>query len=100
VRRDGGVEGMRMWWKRWAAITGLIGLSMGTAHAGWFSDERPPAGTKPLSEIIRALEDQGLGGITEVEFDDGVWKIEVHQPDGKELDIRVDPMSGQIQSRK
>jgi hypothetical protein len=100
VRRDGGVEGTRMRWNRLTAILGLIGLSMGTAYAGWFSDERPPAGAKPLSEIIRALEDQGLGGVTEVEFDDGVWKIEVHQPDGKELDIRVDPLSGQIQSRK
>jgi hypothetical protein len=86
---------------RWLIVgLGLIGLSIASAGAGWFSDERPPAGAKPLSEIIRALEEQGLGGITEVEFDGGVWKIEVHNLDGSEVDLRVDPISGQIQTRK
>jgi hypothetical protein len=77
----------------------VVILSVGAAAAGWFSDERPPAGAKPLSEIIRAVEDQGLGVITEVEFEDGVWKIEIHKPDGGEVDLRIDPMSGQAQGR-
>ena len=86
---------------RWlVVVVGLIALSTVPAGAGWFSDERPPAGAKPLSDIIRVLEEQGLGGITEIAFNDGVWKIEVHQPDGSEVDLRVDPINGQIQSRK
>ncbi len=83
-----------------AMIVGLVALAAWSAGAGWFSDERPPAGAKPLSDIIRMVEDQNLGAITEVEFEDGVWKIEVHKPEGGELDLRVDPMSGQIQPGK
>lgn len=89
---------MRRW--SWLVVPFVIGLTMVSAHAGWFSDEQPPADAKKLSEIVKALEDQGLGGITELEFEDGVWKIEVHNPDGSETDLRVDPRSGQILSRK
>jgi hypothetical protein len=83
-----------------AVASVLVGLAMSQARAGWFSDEQPPAGAKPLSEVIKVVEDQRLGAITEVEFEDGVWKIEVHKPDGGEIDLRVDPISGQIQARK
>lgn len=83
-----------------AVVVVVIGLSAWPAAAGWFSDEKPPAGAKPLSEIIKMLEEQGLTVITEVEFEDGAWKIEVYQPDGRELDVKVDPMTGQIQSRR
>jgi hypothetical protein len=78
----------------------LVGLSTGPVQAGWFSDEKPPAGAKPLSEIIKAVEDQALGVVTEVEFEDGLWKLEVHKPDGKEMDLRVNPISGQIEDRR
>jgi hypothetical protein len=78
----------------------MVALSAMPASAGWFSDEQPPAGAKPLSVIVKILEDQGLGGITEVEFEDGVWKIEVHQSDGREIDVKVDPVTGLVQSRK
>ena len=74
------------------AMTGAAGA----AHAGWFSDESPPANAKPLSEIIKSVEDKGYKTITELEFDDGVWQVEVHQPDGKEVHIKVDPVSGAI----
>jgi hypothetical protein len=66
------------------------------ALADWFSDELPPANAKPLSEIIKAIEDKGLKTITEVEFDDGVWKIEAHQIDGKEITLKVDPITGDV----
>jgi uncharacterized membrane protein YkoI len=81
-------------------VIAAVGASIASARAGWFSDETPPAGAKPLSEVIRMLEDQGVRTITEIEFEDGVWKIEVHQPDGTEVDLKVDPMTGQIRSRK
>ena len=74
------------------AMTGAAGA----AHAGWFSDELLPANAKPLSEIVKSVEDKGYKIITELEFDDGVWKIEVHRPDGKEVHIKVDPVSGAI----
>ena len=66
------------------------------AQAGWFSDEAPPANAKPLSAIIKTVEDRGLGAITEVEFEDGKWEIEVHQAGGNESEIHVDPIKGLI----
>ena len=83
-----------------AIATVLLGLTAAPASAGWFSDEVPPQDAKKLSEIIRMIEEQGLATITEVEFDDGAWKIEVHQPDGREINLKVDPRTGQIISRK
>ncbi len=86
--------------KRSLMIGLAVMLSAWSASAGWFSDETPPENAKKLSEIVKALEDQGLGGITEIEFEDGVWKVEVHQANGTEIDLRVDPMTGEIKSRK
>ena len=66
------------------------------ARADWFRDETPPANAKSLSTIIKTVEDRGYGTITEVEFEHGKWEIEVHQAGGKEIEIHVDAVSGQI----
>lgn len=79
-----------------AAIVVLLIIAPVSAYAGWFSDELPPANAKPLSVIIKSVEDQGYKNISEVEFDDGVWEIEVHQAGGKEVEIHVDPVAGKI----
>jgi hypothetical protein len=77
------------------ALPVILGTSL-LAHADWFTDEVPPANAKLLSEVIKSLEDQGYRTITEVAFDDGKWEIEVHHADGKELDLKVDAVTGQI----
>ncbi|MEQ3629592.1 MAG: PepSY domain-containing protein [Hyphomonas sp.] len=81
--------------RTFALAVAFVALSACT-HAGWFSDETPPANAKPLSEIIKVLEDQGHKTITEIEFEDGVWEIEIHQSDGKEIKLKVDPVSGDL----
>jgi hypothetical protein len=82
-----------------AVVLVLAGSS--AALAGWFSrEEMPPANAKPLSVVIKSLEDQGLGRIEEVEFSGGVWEVEVHQADGKEVELHVDPMTSQIVKRE
>ena len=78
-----------------AAIVAFTCVS-NLALADWFSDELPPANAKPLSEIIKTVEDKGLKTITEVDFDDGVWKIEARQVDGKEITLKVDPVTGDV----
>jgi hypothetical protein len=80
---------------------GAIALAISTlgARAGWFSDETPPPSAKPLSSIIKALEDKGYRAISEVEFEDGKWEVEVHRADGKEVELHVDPVSGQIDTK-
>jgi uncharacterized membrane protein YkoI len=77
------------------AICGLAASTL-IARADWFRDETPPANAKPLSAIIKTVEDRHYGTITEVGFDDGKWEIEVHQAGGKEKEIHVDAVSGQI----
>ena len=59
------------------------------------SDETPPATAKPLSAIVQSVEALGLGGITEVEFDDGFWEIDIRK-DGRKIKLTVDPMTGEI----
>lgn len=68
----------------------------GTAYASWFEDELPPPNSKPLSVIIKSVEDRGYKIISEVEFEDGKWEVEVHQANGKEMELHVDPISGQL----
>jgi hypothetical protein len=77
------------------ATLALAATTLG-ARANWFGDETPPANAKPLSTIIKTVEDRGYKIITEVEFEDGKWEIEVHQAGGKEIELHVDPLSGQI----
>jgi Peptidase propeptide and YPEB domain len=79
-----------------ASVIMAFAFTARAAHADWFSDELPPANAKPLSQIIKAIEDKGFKTITEVDFDDGVWKIEAHQVDGKEITLKVDPMTGEV----
>jgi hypothetical protein len=80
------------------ATSGLAATTL-TARADWFRDETPPANAKPLSAILKIVEDRGYKTITEVEFEDGKWEIEIHQAGGKEIEIHVDPLSGQISEK-
>ncbi|MGH6894341.1 MAG: PepSY domain-containing protein [Dongiaceae bacterium] len=78
----------------------MLAMAPLSAHADWFSEETPPADAKPLSEIIKSLEDQGYKGIEEMEYDDDAWVIDVHQAGDKEVELHVDPVSGQIVKTK
>jgi hypothetical protein len=41
------------------------------------ASEIPPPDSKPLSLILKSVEEQKIGSITEAEFDDGLWEIRV-----------------------
>lgn len=68
-----------------------VSIMLGSAWA----QDRPPADAQPLSSIVLALEQQGFGPFIEIEFDDGVWEIEVFR-DGRKRKLDVDPRSGKI----
>jgi len=58
----------------------------------------PPSDAKPLSEIIKMLEDRGdVAYFEEVEWDDDDehWDIEYVRTGGGEVEIEVDPVFGQ-----
>ena len=58
------------------------------------SDEIPPAGSMPISTIIESIEARGLGTVTEVDFDDGAWDVELRR-DRQKMKLVVDPMTGE-----
>lgn len=58
------------------------------------SDELPPANSMAISAIIQSVEARGLGAVTEVDFDEGSWKVELRK-DGQEIKLYIDPMTGE-----
>ena len=66
------------------------------AQADWFKDDQPPTYAKPLSELIKIVEKAGYNNIVEVEFEDGVYEIETIDENGKEIEIKIDPLSGEF----
>jgi len=74
----------------------LVAVASLSACAGRFSEETPPANAKPLSQIVKSLEDQGYKDVERIKFDDNAWVIDLRQPGGKEIDLHINPVSGQI----
>lgn len=62
-------------------------------------DTLPPQDAKPLSEIVKSLEDQQLGTLTEVEFDAPHWEVKLRK-DGKKMKLRIDPRTGEPAGRR
>ena len=75
------------------ALLAVVSLSS-CAHR--YSEEAPPSNAKPLSEIVRSLEDQGYNDVERIKFDDNVWVIDVHRAGGKKIKLHVNPVSGQV----
>ncbi|GHT93164.1 hypothetical protein FACS1894116_04620 [Betaproteobacteria bacterium] len=69
-----------------------------TPLSAWAGDI-PPAGSKPLSEILKAVEQQKLGVISEGEFDDGFWEVKVCDALTCQK-LYIDPKSGTEQRRR
>ena len=77
------------------AALALAGLTLPAIAA---ADTPPPANAQPLSRIIATVEGsaQNLAFIEDVSWDDdGYWEVEYRTTDGREVEIRVDPVTGQ-----
>jgi uncharacterized membrane protein YkoI len=59
------------------------------------ADEKPPANSKTIIEIVAGLEKQEYAPIIEVSFDDGVWEVEAYKGDAA-FELTVDPSTGEI----
>lgn len=57
-------------------------------------DEMPSANAMLLSTIVQSVEARQLGVITEVDFDDGFWEVELRK-DGRKIKLAIDPKSGE-----
>lgn len=64
------------------------------------AQDMPPAGSMALSAVVTKLEtDLGadLSYISEISWDDdGYWEVEYYTNENREVDIRVDPATGEI----
>lgn len=56
----------------------------------------PPPEARPLSEILRMIEEGGgVAHFDEIEWDDGHWEIKLVRPDGSKDELKIDPVTGQ-----
>lgn len=76
-------------------VAGLLFIALSVAEAG----EIPPQGSRPLSQILRSVERQNLGVVTEAEFDDGLWEVKVCDSRGCQR-LYIDPRSGRVTRRR
>lgn len=66
--------------------------------SGAGADELPPPNSKPLSAILKSVEDRRLGSISEVEFDDGLWEVKVCDAKACQ-ELYLDPQTGEERRR-
>lgn len=55
----------------------------------------PPEGAPPASEIAALVEMMELGRITEIEFDDSRWEVDI-RADRLRAEFRIDPVTAEI----
>ena len=65
--------------RRVFAVAALSPIALSVAAPAMAQVARPPADAKPLSEIIKSLEDAGFSPIVEVDFRAGRWHVEAFQ---------------------
>lgn len=80
-----------------ALLSGLIAVPFAASIA--LANDTPPADAKPLSEVVKSLEDEGYERISDVSFDDGKWEVDAYKGEQKR-DLEVDPHTGDILSDK
>ena len=77
----------------------VLAVAVGASYAFWHVDELPPANAMRLSEIIRLLEDKGMKTVTEIEYEMEAFREDRSSPGryGKEVTLRVNPVTAEIQ---
>lgn len=61
----------------------------------------PPANARPASELVRMIEQRpDFGYLAELDWDDdGYWKVEYRTREGRKIELRIDPVSGEPRNR-
>ena len=66
----------------------------------------PPAGAQttglgsPMIDVAEARDIAAFNGVVTIEkmeFDDGVWKVEGRDRSDRRVDMRIDPVTGEIE---
>ncbi|MGH8029091.1 MAG: PepSY domain-containing protein [Arenimonas sp.] len=58
----------------------------------------PDAGVATITRetVMANLTVAGYTNLHDVEFENGVWKVEGHDPTGKDVELKVDPNTGKV----
>ena len=73
------------------AVLGAVGAF------GFARFDAPPAGAKPLVEIVEKLENGPYATIVDISYDDGYWEVEAYK-EKLSYELEVDPKTGEIVS--
>ncbi len=77
-----------------------LALPFVLAAAGPALAAPPPSGARPLSDILRTLEQGGqVAYFDEIEWEDDHWEIDYVTRDGSKRKVRVNPMTGEVTPR-
>lgn len=79
---------------------GVVGA--GLLLSSWVqaaADEVPPKSAKPLSEVLRGIEQHGYTPVISVYLENGRWQLQAFKA-GQKRALKVDPLSGRIISDK
>ena len=79
----------------------LVDAVSGQTIAGDPNDGAPPSGAVPLHELVDSIERRTQGRAAQLERKVSLkgrpyYELELQLPDGRGLEIHVDPVSGQI----
>ena len=80
-----------------ATTTLFIGLGTSVALAG---HDRILPSMQPMATIVENLQAQGYKTIYDVDFDDGVYKVDVLNNKGQHLKLRIDATSAKVVAPK
>jgi hypothetical protein len=79
----------------WHFLTPLALLLAVVCAPPAFADAPPPDGSKPLSDIVKQVEQTpNFRYFDEVELDSGLYEIKYYTKDGVKHKVYVDPMTG------
>lgn len=71
-------------------------LAATAAPAAFAQDRLPPPNALPLSEILASIEAEGNVRFDEIDWEDrGYWEIEYYDDQGRRIEVRIDPVTGQ-----
>jgi len=71
-----------------------VDLSIDPKTGEVYPDE--PVATLGKADVEARLTAAGYANVHDVEFDDGVWKAEAEDAQGKDVELRLDPNTGKV----
>ncbi|CAG2082023.1 putative membrane protein YkoI [Xanthomonas arboricola] len=76
------------------ALIGALAVAAQGAFAQAAADK--PAKALTSSEVTSMLTGKGYTKVHDVKFEHGVWTADARSGDGKDVDVRIDPVTGRV----